>query len=98
MEVVRNMRRDGVVAGLLNSFRWDGHPLNHMFDVHGHWRGDAHAEVHRRGEAAGVEPRPSAAEVQARVDELPQETFATDDELRSRCVHSVRSCTACGRA
>ena len=73
VRVVDTVRQNGL-TGLLNAFRWNGHPFNHNFDANGAWR---------RPEARRT-PISTPAQVQLILDSLPREKFAPDDELMSR--------------
>jgi len=77
-ETFQRVRREGI-AGILNQFRWEGHPFNQNFDARGIWR--------RPEERTETPPRNLTAEqVQRRVDALPTEVYATDEELLARFV------------
>ena len=76
--VYETLREQGL-QGILNGFRWEDHPFNDNFDANGVWRGERrHANGPRRASTM------TADQVRERVNALPTELYATDEDLQTR--------------
>ncbi len=83
----RRVREEGLVRALdFQNLRWQGNfDFNHAWGLGG--RGAAGGAAARGGAPRRATPL-TTEEVQLRVNALPTELYATDDELKTRYVHA----------